>query len=370
MSYLSHSPRRAFWKTVVILANLLVVTGLLWSAFGATFDPVRHSSGGLMALTLPVWLLAEGLMLLVDILVWPLMAALPLIGALVCIDPILDFAPIGLGRYAPPRGTHVDTLRLMSYNIYSAEPLDGVYPEGTNPTMSYIMRENPDIAVLQECEMLSPWRGEHITRAQIDTLDSLYPFKDQRPETAQGIVSRYPLRRIKTPQAEGHRITAYDVTLPSGDLMLLINVHLHSIGLTRSDKELYGEVTSLEPKRGIRARLLRKMAWSGQRRAEEGAIIRSIIDSLGRRNVIVAGDFNDVQGCHAMRLIQGDDMQQAWRQGARGPGITYHLNRMYFRIDHALSRGDLRVMDTRRGTYAGSDHYPVLVTYALPRRGR
>jgi endonuclease/exonuclease/phosphatase (EEP) superfamily protein YafD len=55
--------------------------------------------------------------------------------------------------------------------------------------------------------------------------------------------------------------------------------------------------------------------------------------------------------------------KDAYRQCGFGPEITYNANKLYFRIDHILYRGDMDAINIRRGKLKSSDHYPLLATF-------
>lgn len=158
-----------------------------------------------------------------------------------------------------------------------------------------------------------------------------------------------------------------------GHRVNLFNVHLESIGLSMADKALYQNLFDKAPgsERAIRKelsdvkhQLISKLAVAFRKRADQARFIRHTIDSIGG-NFIVAGDFNDIQGCYAVRTIMDGDMKDAYAENAFGPTITYHGNRFYFRIDQVLYKGDMKAVDIERGDIESSDHYPLLTTFVF-----
>ena len=53
----------------------------------------------------------------------------------------------------------------------------------------------------------------------------------------------------------------------------------------------------------VKSKLLTKLATAFKIRAVQAHAARSVIDSIGGP-FIVAGDFNDIPGCYAMRVIR------------------------------------------------------------------
>ena len=138
-----------------------------------------------------------------------------------------------------------------------------------------------------------------------------------------------------------------------------------------ADKTLYEDLFRKAPQseralrrqvKDVKTQLISKLAHAFRLRAEQAHIIRHTIDSIGG-NFIVAGDFNDIQDCYAVRTILGSDMHDAYADCALGPCITYHGNRFYFRIDHILYGGDLKAVSCRRGDITSSDHFPMLAKF-------
>ncbi len=96
---------------------------------------------------------------------------------------------------------------------------------------------------------------------------------------------------------------------------------------------------------------------------------REITDSIGGP-FIVAGDFNDIPDCYAVRTIRGKDMHDAYADAAFGPTITYHGDKFYFRIDQVLYKGPFKAVDIERGDIASSDHNPLLTTFLFDQAGK
>lgn len=145
-------------------------------------------------------------------------------------------------------------------------------------------------------------------------------------------------------------------------------MHLQSIGLNDDDKELFrdlteGEVEGRRKMSRVKHQLLGKLSHAFKERAKQARLLRSQIDSIGIENVIVAGDFNDIPGCFALRELCRDDFRNAFTDAGCGPTITYHANRFYFHIDHVVYRGNMKAIGYRRGNCPNSDHYPVTVTF-------
>ena len=79
----------------------------------------------------------------------------------------------------------------------------------------------------------------------------------------------------------------------------------------------------------------------------------------------MAGDFNDVPGCYTLEYLADLGFHNVYSEIGCGPDITYNSDRFYFRIDHVLYRGALQPLSIRRGRIRSSDHYPLIVDFAI-----
>ena len=159
-------------------------------------------------------------------------------------------------------------------------------------------------------------------------------------------------------------IAAYKMTV-EGHPLTVFNVHLQSIGLTVSDKELFLELTDVSTDKSLgrmRSQLITKLYDAYRQRADQARRLCDLVGNAGE-NVILCGDFNDIQGCYAVRLLEKAGLHDAYAEAACGPAITYSANRFYFRIDQVLYKGDFRPVSVVRGNVRSSDHYPLLTTY-------
>ena len=81
---------------------------------------------------------------------------------------------------------------------------------------------------------------------------------------------------------------------------------------------------------------------------------------------IIAGDFNDVAWSRTTDLFMKLSGLLDPRRG-RGFYNSFDANRWYFRfpLDHVFHSNDFKLVDLRRLSHVGSDHFPILVELAL-----
>lgn len=51
---------------------------------------------------------------------------------------------------------------------------------------------------------------------------------------------------------------------------------------------------------------------------------------------IVMGDMNDFSGMSPLKTLKSADLKDAWWEGGKGLGPTFHEGWMHFRLDHIL----------------------------------
>ena len=110
------------------------------------------------------------------------------------------------------------------------------------------------------------------------------------------------------------------------DTITLINNHLESNKLTKTDKDIYEDMLKAPEKEKVK---------------------------------IVCGDFNDTPISYTHRVI-AQNLNDAFTQSGRGLGVSYNQNKFYFRIDNILISKNLQSYNcTVDQSIKESDHYPI-----------
>ncbi|MDR2859921.1 MAG: endonuclease, partial [Mediterranea sp.] len=146
------------------------------------------------------------------------------------------------------------------------------------------------------------------------------------------------------------------------DTATLINCHLESNKLTKEDKVVYEGIWKSPQtdnvKKGTRL-LIPKLAEASAIRAVQAQIVAGEINSSRHPYVMVCGDFNDTSISYTHRVIS-QNMYDAFTESGCGMGISYNMNRFYFRIDHILTGKNMKVYNCMVDrSIKDSDHYPV-----------
>lgn len=355
-------------QALMSVVALLLGGALVFSAYGGMINPERSSIGAIAAMVFPLLLALSGLMLLVTLLWFRRAAIVTVISTLASWGGVLTYCPMHFFRPSVQEIEHMPGrhIKIMTYNMLNLDDFSkGFCRVGDgNPTVDYLLRENPDILLCQEAEALLSEGKKNISSQQHRRLESLYPYRYVN-KRGMGILSRYPVEIVEVKHEDLwlYDVNRYNVII-EGDTVAFFNLHLQSLGLTSDDKALYHDLTNGEAEGlgAIRSSLVRKLTDAFRKRAVQARVVRECIDSVSGP-VVVCGDFNDIPGCYAQRVIQSNDLGDAYREAGLGPAITYHADRFFFRIDHILFRGEMRPLRVWSGNNPSSDHFPLIAYF-------
>lgn len=353
--------------------NLFLAMLTVFSAYGGTFNPEERVIASMAAMVLPLLLIAGGLLFIINLFFDRRLVFILVAGWAVSWPSIKVFAPLnGWTRDLTP-AERKRSFTFMTYNVLHFWDYRGPDHPGVerNATLEYILATDADIVSIQEYDKLDTAGEWKIKQAQVDSLYARYPYRFEQIENNYALYSKYPFEPITLDLDETSRkaIAGFRLNI-NGHEIHLLNLHLKSIGLTPEDKELYKEALAVPQTKGelkreikeVKSQLLSKLAEAFRIRTIQAQTVRHIVDSI-KGPFIVAGDFNDIPDCYAVRTIRGKDMHDAYAEAAFGPTITYHADRFYFRIDQILYRGPFKAIHTERGNISSSDHNPLMTTF-------
>lgn len=356
---------RRCWYVV----SVFVMIGALVAANGGMFDPRSTSFPAILSMSFPMWMVALTIVALITVWVNRRMALVLWVGALFCTGGLSAWMPLNFfhsEKIAPADSAYV--VKIMTYNTFGFNDDENIYPDKTNRTASTIISSGADIVFLQEIGLITDIPVRCFTQAQVDSLNVIYPYSMFNEKKMTGILSRWPLKWVDLPQPDDCFAGWEGATATiNGVDMLLVSVHLQSLGLNSEDKIVYHDMTSGEDVdwRHAGKIIYDKIAGAMKARAGQAHMLRNALDTISIGGVLIAGDFNDINNCYAMRTICGDDLRSTFTAVGHGTTITYHRDRFLFNIDHILYGGDVTPVNIHTGTSPSSDHYPVYATFLI-----
>ncbi len=344
---------------LLFLLNLLAGIGYLVSAYSSYVSPENHPWMAAFGLVFPFFLLLNLVFLFVWLFVRKRFVLFPLLILAGGWKALFLYCP--MNRAESPSG---ETLKLLTYNVamlnFGDKDGEGAR-SNASAILSYLKESNADIVCLQE---FVPTR----LLSEKKLKEALPEYKYRKFTTFQSgngvaCLSRFPILSAKTISYNSlsNGSVLYKIKY-GGDTLTVINNHLESNKLDSSDKALYNNIlkspSGEKMKTGGRY-LIHKYTSAASLRAAQAETVSRVIRRNETPYMLVCGDLNDSPLSYTHRVI-GENLQDAYEKAGFGPGISYHQNRFYFRIDHIFAGSAFRVLQckTDRRLYA-SDHYPV-----------
>lgn len=360
-------------KAVLLFITVVMAVTMLVAAWEGLVDPGESRLLPLATLAMPMVLLVNVLVaiLWIVMLKWKV-ALIPLVAIAVSWSPVSSVCPVNI--FARNETGCDSTFRVMSFNVANFGPYN---PSNHNPSLSmrYILDQDADFVLLQEGSQERDYLQLSNVTMMRSELESKYPYHSDGNRDLM-ILSKYPYTVVSHSASDlsvkNHEhvyAKAFDIELPGGRQLRVLNLHLRSIGMGESDKNLYDSITKhgVDVKRRselrrIKSSLFDKLTNAFAHHAEEAVIVRALIDE-SPGNLIVCGDFNDTPSSYCYRAIMGDDLRDTFKECGNGITWTFHDRRMLFKIDHILYRGDMEAIDWCRDKAGDSDHYPQVATF-------
>lgn len=357
--------------TAVEIAAAVVGLILILCAYAGHINPQKFFLAPFMTLAFIPMLAVVLIALAVFLLTRRWIASLILAIATLISFPIINrYIPLNTIDNAPP--VPADTtvlLKVMTYNVLGFNFNEPNLSAKPSASMRLILDTNPDVVLLQEGGASGiEWKELPSITPYMQEITANYPYCYSSPD-GLNIMSKYPFttQPLGTTQEahsplgynrdhRSHLARAYDLTLPSGKLVRLIDFRLQSYHLSFAKSENVRVSPDVKPS------ALERMRRSFALRGRNAEALREILDN-SPKNVIMCGDMNDVSTSYVYRTICGDDMRDAWVDAGYGYAHTYNRHGLRYRIDHILYRGALRPVDAVRLEGGSSDHYPLMAVF-------
>ena len=352
------------------VVNLVVWIAVLTSSLSGCVNPEHIGWAGLLAMALPVTLGLLVVTMIVDAIFFRWLAVPTGIVLALCMPSMAEIFPL---NFSGPKYDSENSWTLLTYNIHLWRDMSGKYEGDTNPTAQYILSRDADVVCLQEAERLDTISRRHLDREIIDEFAKKYPTIISSNHCV--FMSKYPavmlpLESISRGNGRGE-VTGFRVNI-RGHAVDIFSVHLRSHYLSPENKALYHDLTTLNTEShsmdDVQEQLVNKLSDGNIVRADQARQLANFIVDNSQRDVVVCGDFNDVPTCYPLRTLQKIGLRQVWAARGLGYEWTFNRDRFLFRIDHVLWRGDFYPLEVSKGRVKSSDHYPLEVTFTMPRQ--
>jgi endonuclease/exonuclease/phosphatase family metal-dependent hydrolase len=356
------------FKTIFFAINVLMLLLLLSSFFAWSISPDRATIFAYLGLGFPAVLLVNILFVAFWLFLrqWKFFV-IDVLVMLACYRPIITYFPLHIRNQAPPAE---NTIKVLSYNVRGFNwQMDKIW-SADNPMVQYLRSIDADIICMQE--YMASTSDKHASTKNLQKVLEKYPYYSVIPlrstrggyEYGLACFSKYPIKSIlRIPivsKDNGSALYQIDV---KGKIISVINNHLESNRLTSTDKELYrnffiksGEAAPTL--NDLTQNIEERLGLAYKKRAPQVDLIAHYIQGQKADAVIVCGDFNDCPISYSYKTIC-ETLVDSYAETGFGPGITYHENHFWFRIDYIMHSKNMKAYDFSIGDIKYSDHYPV-----------
>lgn len=338
-------------------ANLATIVLMLLIGYSGCLNPVSHPTLANAGLVFPIFLVINFAFLVFWAVFRLRGVIIPLLGFIVCYQPVRTYMPLNISREVPE-----GAVKVLSYNVWLFAGWDD--HGRPNPILSYICQQNADIVCLQESG------GQEVGQARIDSaLNAVYQYRDSTHSRlgsdVLSVYSKYPIlsKDHISYQSVGNHSSAFHLKI-GRDTVLLINNHLETTGLSPEEKEQFKSLVKGNLKNGSAKveskRLIDKLGEASAKRAPEAEAVARYVSQHSNESVILCGDFNDGPLSYVHRTLVRD-LTDCYTATGNGPGISYHRAGFYVRIDNIFCSDDWESYGCRvDNKIKSSDHYPIV----------
>lgn len=355
-------------KYVVFATNLVAILFLLLSLLAWTVSPSRVTFLAYLGLIFPITLSVNiGYLLFWIVFMRWRYVAVQLVVILLCWQPVMASFPIHFKEKKLPE----DKIKVLTYNVRGFNWLTGKKAKN-NPILKYAANSKADIVCFQEFAVSAKdGKNTIISEKEVNEIMKDYPYRSiirlgkNRSSHKYGIAcySKFPILDSKKVPIEssynGSIIHTLDI---KGKKVTLVINHLESNRLTTEDKKLYKDFLKSRDRDSfdeMASSFAAKLGAAYKIREEQVNKIRQMMDEQDTDATIVCGDFNDPPISYSYSTIKGGNLTDAFANSGFGPGITYHENYFYVRIDFIMHSKAFESHNCTVDRLKYSDHYPL-----------
>lgn len=347
-----------FTVRMVAGANVASIVIMLLVGFSDWINPANHPVLSNMGLLFPVFLFMNIGFLFFWLIFKPRYALLSIAGFIVCYVPVRKYTPFNMNGEIPE-----DAIKVLSYNVWGYGGNEVEDANEINPIITYLLEQDADIVCLQEAV---PY--DRNKRNQVDSiLRRVYPYYTLTMHGGNGIavLSKCPILSEKRIPYESQSNFSMAYRLKIGKKkVILINNHLQTTGLSIEDRQEFKQIIKGKMKGGkaeqISKTLAAKLAEATRKRAPQAEAVAHFIRQHKGESIILCGDFNDGPISYAHHTL-ARRLTDCYEEAGNGPGISYHRNGFYVRIDNIMCSDDWLPCDCKvDNKIADSDHYPII----------
>ena len=351
---------KSFAARVAAGANIATVVMMLLVGYSDRINPESHPLLANLGLLFPLFLALNIAFLMFWLIVAKRWAMVSFVGLIVAYSPVRLYAPLNVPTDAPE-----GSMKVLSYNVFSFSTWKDL--DAGSEILGYILDQDADIVCLQEADAVG--RKREIINS---TMATRYPYSQLdgslRPSGGDAIEvhSKFPILSSEhiSQASDTYNAMAYKLLTGKSDTTLLVVCHLETTGLSPEDRTRFKSMMKgklqTDTARIETSRLWHKLGEAAARRAPQADAVAKYVEKSGMKSVILTGDFNDSPISYTHRRIS-TTLNDCYTATANGPGISYHYNAFYVRIDNIMC-SEIWVPYNCHvdNSIDASDHYPIV----------
>ncbi len=341
---------KRFACVTLALVNVVVVAALIVTGYAGAADPSVHPHAEMLVLSFPIPLVINAVFLLFWLFFNYKYAIIPLLGFLLCWGPTRAYCPVNL-----PSDESKEGIKVLSFNVC------GLVKTDVEEAVDYFKKQDADIVCLQEAPFVFLKRKEFN-----EAMAPLYPYSSiVRRKLGEYIClfSKNPIIFSEDMPFESKKniCAAFHVDMGE-DTILVVNVHLETMGLKVKEREQIGDIIKRKDIDEVDQPVFDKICASSARRAPQVDIVSKYLQNNDEMPTILCGDFNDIPNSYAYRSVD-KYLDNCYQSKGIGPGFTFTKYGMFVRIDNIFCSDDFVISSCKVDTKTQlSDHYPIIAT--------
>ena len=358
--------------SVLTISIVGTSVALLGAAIAPYIDPADFEWTAFLGLMYPFLLLLHLLLFVCYFIIKK--SALSLFFLIPAIATVhLFLNSFGLNYFSSAKETEGNTLKFMTYNVHMFTYANDLVTNAQPAMLQLIQSEQPEVLCMQDFQLKTGTNGQLETIDSIKTILKTNYFYDG-PENptlfpTQSIVtfSKFPIVNsgyVLFSAASGGNQAIFTDINKNGRIIRIYNVHFESLGFQQSAYEEWATADILGKFKFL-YKVKDKFAMAFANRSRQVKMVKKHAGSCPYP-FIIAGDFNDTPSSYAVNYTM-KGMRNAFREKGRGYRVTFNGGLPDFQIDYVLVQPYFTVLNYNVIRKKLSDHYPVVVTLALPK---
>lgn len=368
MSSKERKPRSFFGKMIVFILAVLAVIGVIAMALSvanAYVNPNDFIWTTVFGLAFWEILIYNVVVFLLLLLMWSNKIWISVVALLIAIPGISKSFSIGSKSKAE------NSIRVMSYNVHDFRHVDGVTEKEqfANQVMAMVREQAPDILCCQEFSQFKSGvsRPQCIEDFAKEAGFQYIYFNRKTNYGGNVIFSKYPLTKVAEDSGFGKGNTyGVMVSVDAGEKgkFHVANVHLLSYMITDSEIDVLTNASERQNLDTIGKTVLHKLSFAFQKRSEELQTVLNGMPPVGGP-IIICGDFNEPPLSYNYRQMQKAGFVDTFTKVGFGIKPTYAGKLPLLRIDYVWANDGVKPLAFDRYKYKASDHYPIMLDFAI-----